>query len=104
MADDFANAPLALGIAMRFLFRRYPAQQNVQRVSLGPQHRKNVLLIHLSDVALIVRSVFRFEWWSSHHVLVLAIEKFVDFFAFFLGALARNPFLARLRSGQQPDR
>src|SRR5882762_4695297 len=71
MTDDFANAPFAFGIAVRLAFRRYPAQQHIQSVRLGTQHRKNLLLGHLPNIALIVRSVFRFEWLSSH-VIVLA--------------------------------
>src|SRR3981081_3040396 len=76
MTDDFANAPFAFGIAERLAFRRYPAQQHIQSIRLGTQHRKNFLLGYLTNIALVVRSVFRFEWLSSCHRIVLVIAKF----------------------------
>src|SRR5437867_1051767 len=59
MADDFANAPLALSVAIRFAIGRNVVQQNIQRVELGTQHRQNVVLADLRDIPFIVGRILR---------------------------------------------
>src|SRR5258706_11982884 len=70
MAGNFAYAPLAFSIAIRLTFRGYAAQQDVQSVQLGTQHRKNFCFAHLRDIAVMVRSVFRFVWLSGYHEIL----------------------------------